>query len=243
MNFWDKYQWTVVGLVGTVAVHLIVILLLNFSRMPETLVVDEIVMDFTELDFSEDEEVPTDQVDENGQPLTNVAANVNESTQTSSRLNEAQLNKEVDDYTAELLKQYESGATMSVDALTAIEKRKIEAQNVKNNLFDKNADDVDAVSGADGISATASYSLRERKDYDLPAPSYVCMAEGEVRVNIKVNNQGKVISATIVESKTTTRNMCLKENALKYARRAQFNDDYNAAAAQKGWIHFKYSKQ
>lgn len=243
MNFWGKYQWTVVGVVGTVAIHVILLIVLNLKSIPETTVVEEITMEFTtELDFSEDDVQP-DAVDENGQPLTNVAANVNESTQKSSRLNEAQLNKEVNDYTAELLKQYESGATMSADALAEIKKRKEDEKNVKNNLFDENAKDVDAVSGADGISATASYSLRDRKDYDLPAPSYVCRAEGEVRVNIKVNNQGKVISATIVESKTTTRNTCLKENALKYARRAQFNDDYDAAAAQKGWIHFRYSKQ
>ncbi|MBL4705100.1 MAG: TonB family protein [Flavobacteriales bacterium] len=245
MNFWEKYQWTVVGLTGTVVVHVIVILLLSSLTIPETVVVNEVVMDFSQFE-TEDPEIEDEQItelDENGQPLTNVAADVNASaTQYSSRLNEGQLNEEVADMISDLEKQYESEANYSAETQSEIEKRKAE-EKAKHNLYDKNADDVDAVQSSKGISASANWSLNDRKNYDLPTPSYVCRIEGEVRINVKVNNQGKVISATIVEGKTNTKNDCLRENALKYARRAHFNDDYDASAAQKGWIHFKYSRQ
>jgi len=244
MNFWIKYQWTVVGILGTIVIHLILLLFLNFKTLPEVVVTNEVLMDFSESSGSMPEDRPKEQenIDENGRPLTNVAADVNSETQHSSYLNRNRLNNEVDEMIQDLENEYKDEATRSAEALEVLEKERKERQT-KNNLFDENEKDVEAVQGDRGIRASAKWSLSNRKNYDLPAPSYVCKGEGEVRVSIKVNKQGEVTSANIVETETSTNNECLREKALSYAKQARFNDDYSASSTQKGWIHFSYSKQ
>ena len=244
MNFWIKYQWTVVGITGTIVIHLILLLFLNFKTLPEVAVTNEVLMDFSESSETIPEEQPKnlEKTDEYGRPITNVAADVNSETQRSSDMNRNRLNNEVDEMIKDLENEYKNEATRTAEALENLENERKE-RLTKNNLFDENADDVEAVQGEKGIRASAKWSLSDRKNFDLPAPSYVCRGEGEVHVSIKVNKNGEVTSVNIVEAKTNTNDECLRGKALSYAKRARFNDDYSAASAQKGWIHFSYSKQ
>ena len=243
MNFWNKYQWTVVGIAGTIVIHLILLLFLNFKTLPEVVATNEVLIDFAEeIKPTTDDLQEVQEAGEDGRPLTNVAADVNSETQMSSRLDKEKLSGEVDKLVQELESQYRNEATRSQEALEKLEKQREERQN-KNSLYDESAEDVEAVHGKKGVRASAEWSLSKRKNFDLPAPSYVCKGQGEVHISIKVNNQGEVTAANIVESQTNTSLACLREQALAYAKRARFNDDYSASNSQKGWIHFTYSKQ
>ena len=72
---------------------------------------------------------------------------------------------------------------------------------------------------------------------------YVCITQGTVTVDIKVNQKGEVISQSIDESKTNTDNLCLRDNSLEYARKWRFNQDFNGPLRSSGWIQFKFIKQ
>ena len=243
MNFWNKYQWTVVGIAGTIVIHLILLLFLNFKTLPEVVATNEVLIDFAEeIKPTTDDLQEVQEAGEDGRPLTNVAADVNTETQMSSRIDKEKLSGEVDKLVQELESQYRNEATRSQEALEKLEKQREERQN-KNSLYDESAEDVEAVQGKKGVRASAEWSLSKRKNFDLPAPSYVCKGQGEVHISIKVNNQGEVTAANIVESQTNTSLACLREQALAYAKRARFNDDYSVSNSQKGWIHFTYSKQ
>lgn len=243
MNFWSKYQWVIVGVLGTLVIHLIVMLFISYKSLQRVAVVNTVVIDFSEeidptLEKPKNEPVE----DQSGNPLTNVAADVNSETQYSNKLNKNELAKEVDKMVSDLESQYELEATKTKKALKELDDQRREREE-KNMLYDAKSKNVDASVGTDGLNATAEWSLKGRKNYSLPLPSYVCKAMGRVRINIKVNRQGEVISATVDENRTNTDNNCLRENAMVYALRSHFNDDFSAVSNQKGWIEFSYARQ
>ena len=71
-------------------------------------------------------------------------------------------------------------------------------------------------------------------------PSYLCNSTGLVRLNIKVNSKGLVTDCKIDNSLTTTDNECLIENAISYAYKWRFNQDFSKTQKQSGWIEFLY---
>ncbi len=88
--------------------------------------------------------------------------------------------------------------------------------------------------------STINYFLKNRYNDKLPNPIYTCISGGLVYINIKVNQQGKVVDASYNRSKSNTSNECLVETALKYARRAKFNSDFKAKEIQKGYITYDF---
>ncbi len=228
---------------GTLVIHLIVMLFLSYQSLQRVAVVNEVVIDFAE-EIDPKLEKPKGELleDQSGKPLTNVAADVNSETKFTSKINKTDLAKEVDKMVNDLESQYESEATKTKNALEKLNDQRREREE-KNMLYDEKAKNVDVSIGAKELNATAEWSLKGRKNYRLPLPSYVCKAMGRVRINIKVNRQGEVTSATVDENRTNTDNDCLRENATAYALRSHFNDDFSAGSNQKGWIEFSYARQ
>ncbi len=72
-------------------------------------------------------------------------------------------------------------------------------------------------------NSSLTYSLKNRKSIDLPNPVYTCNGSGRVVVKIEVNKNGYVIDAKVDKKKSTTRNECLFDNAMEYARQALFS--------------------
>jgi len=72
-------------------------------------------------------------------------------------------------------------------------------------------------------NTSLSYSLRGRKRIELPNPVYTCNGSGKVVVKIEVNQNGYVMNTKIDKKKSTTRNECLFDNAMEYARKALFS--------------------
>ena len=73
-------------------------------------------------------------------------------------------------------------------------------------------------------NSSVSYSLSNRRDEFLPPPVYLCEESGKIVINITVNAAGAVTDA-YVNNSSTSRNACLVESALNYAREARFNAD------------------
>jgi len=88
--------------------------------------------------------------------------------------------------------------------------------------------------------STINYYLKNRYNDKLPNPIYTCISGGLVYINIKVNQQGKVVDASYNRSKSNTNNDCLVETALKYARRAKFNSNFKVKEIQEGYITYDF---
>ncbi|MEM6514988.1 MAG: TonB family protein, partial [Bacteroidota bacterium] len=73
-------------------------------------------------------------------------------------------------------------------------------------------------------NSSVSFSLKGRKKVKLPPPVYLCETSGKIVVNIKVDTNGLVTDAYI-NSSSSTKNQCLVDSALDYAKNARFSSD------------------
>ncbi|MBS7302475.1 MAG: energy transducer TonB, partial [Bacteroidales bacterium] len=87
-----------------------------------------------------------------------------------------------------------------------------------------------------------SYEVPGRKGSYLPIPAYKCMGEGEVTVNICVDPQGKVTGASIKDD-VSTDDACLRDYALKAARRSLFSKKTDAPSKEWGYITYRFIAQ
>ncbi len=72
-------------------------------------------------------------------------------------------------------------------------------------------------------NSSLTYNLKGRKSLELPNPVYTCNGSGKVVVKIEVNKNGYVIDTKVDKKRSTTRNECLFDNAMDYARKALFS--------------------
>jgi hypothetical protein len=88
-----------------------------------------------------------------------------------------------------------------------------------------------------------SYYLKDRSlgAFGLYNPVYLCDEGGVVVINIVVNNTGQVVSATVNENKTETRDNCLRQAAKEAALKSSFNENQNAANKQRGIITYRFN--
>jgi TonB family protein len=93
--------------------------------------------------------------------------------------------------------------------------------------------------GGRGIRA----DLAGRNPVSLPKPEYNAKVSGTVVVRIRVNREGKVISAEPGVKGTNTLNESLLEAAKKAALKARFNASSDAAYTQAGTITYHFVLQ
>ena len=96
--------------------------------------------------------------------------------------------------------------------------------------------------GAPGTGGQASLSGRTLAGA-LPRPDYGARDEGRVVVEITVDRNGRVTSASYRSSGSTTNNSTLVAAALRAARNARFNVDDNAPLSQRGTITYNFRMQ
>ena len=90
-------------------------------------------------------------------------------------------------------------------------------------------------------SVLISYWLPGRRDVSLYMPAYQCEGGGEVTVNITVNRNGKVVSASMKESSTNS--SCINDMAILAARNSRFNLDDTGSDKQSGTITYIFVPQ
>jgi TonB family protein len=93
--------------------------------------------------------------------------------------------------------------------------------------------------GGDGIN----FSLAGRNPVSLPKPEYNAQVSGTIVVRIRVNRDGKVISAEPGQRGTTITDGSLWESAKKAALKARFNSKSDAAYTQVGTITYHFVLQ
>lgn len=90
--------------------------------------------------------------------------------------------------------------------------------------------------------SSSSWSLKGREvQGKIPNPVYTCNGSGKVVVKIEVNQNGYVTDSKIDKKNSSTRNECLFDNALQYAKQALFSS--SEIKEQKGYITYYFNYQ
>lgn len=178
---------------------------------------------------------------DNNSNLMNVSANVTqEKTTYTNSFSKSQAEQEVwDELKAMEAAEFEALKGDNPEAITKSDKE----DNTNPNLVKEGADNNDKAGYGMDVQAIVSYYVKDRNVLIDKKPSYLCKSEGIVRVNIKVNQKGQVVSKTIDESNTNTQNECLRNAALEYAGLWKFNQNFKDELRKQGWIEFKYQAQ
>ena len=110
----------------------------------------------------------------------------------------------------------------------------------KGNQGDPNGGDSDNYTGHGQGNSGVSYSLRGRHHKGLPKPNYTGNEEGKVVVEITVNRNGIVTSATPGVKGTTTSATNLWLAAKKAALKTKFDKSSNSPKIQTGSITYHF---
>lgn len=87
------------------------------------------------------------------------------------------------------------------------------------------------------------YELKGRVHAWLPLPIYKCEGAGKIVLAIEVNQKGAVTNAFVIESESTTSDICLVETAMKTALISKFNADSGAPKSQTGTLTYHFVAQ
>ncbi len=86
------------------------------------------------------------------------------------------------------------------------------------------------------------WTLDGRKASSLKVPAYKCYNAGDVTVMIKVNNQGTVVYAKVVDE-LSSEDECLRKEAVRAARLSRFSIKTDAPSSQPGEITYRFIAQ
>ena len=90
---------------------------------------------------------------------------------------------------------------------------------------------------------TITYSLEGRYHLHLPIPVYRCEGEGELTIDIAVDQRGRVVQVQVPETGDDFNAICLADAARRAALNTRFNADYNAPFRQRGTITYHFLPQ
>ena len=241
------------GLMGTLAFHMVLLILLLLFKLNSPLhfveteillaIPDDIIEQIEQENNREEEEKIEKQKEKVSSSvdelLKSIAVNQDLKTENRNAPTANDLDKMIDDIKQEL-ESYESNdygaAKKDLEAfkrdsanLANERKKQLETDSIKNIEY----------SGPSSVF----YSLKGRHKLKLPIPVYKCEESGRVRVEITVNREGKVIKAKVLEKESDTRDENLYEAALNAAYRSRFNLDNSSPVRQVGSITFNFVRQ
>lgn len=225
------------GILGTILFHLVLILLFLLVKVGD---VRRKQMEYYPIEFEEElvdieeiikeieamrAEIPSldDEVRRN--IALNVADKINDQISTEKYIEELKEELGIED-----LEQYLDRSLPDEDNISYSEEQEADEN--------EGPDSDEEYSGPTNVT----YFLENRFKKYLPIPVYTCKGGGLVKVDIVVNQKGKVIS-TSISPESDTRELCLLETALKYAVRTKFNTDYKADPRQDGYIMYQFIPQ
>ena len=232
-----KYRY---GLIVTTAVHLLAFFYLSTTTIQDYKMIQPNEDILAEFDFTDEEPQYASNADYQAKELVNASSNASQekSTYTNS-FDKSGMDQSIEDEMKDLENQFFDELKEGRDDVKEIK----ETKTTNSSVLDENTEQNDNASLGADVSATASFILKGRYDLELPAPSYICRKEGVVVVNIKVSQKGNVKTVSVNTSGTNTNNECLINEALSYAKKARFNQDFNANSSQSGTIQFVFSRQ
>ncbi|RMA66331.1 hypothetical protein [Ulvibacter antarcticus] len=178
-----------------------------------------------DIEFSEEDIIPEDEIAAISKRDINVETNraFNEAEKFISELEKDRLDpNENQDGQKQEAQNSETNSDGDAEGSKIVQEKKKVSEEKKeiSNGRDKNKEIAKSTSSK--RNSTVSYRLVNRNQLYLPNPVYTCGNYGKVVINIEVNALGKVTKATYNDTSSTTKNECLIDSALEYARQAIF---------------------
>jgi len=177
--------------------------------------------DFNELKPEEDIELPD---------ITDALKNPVQTNRASNRLQEDKSFDEFRKQQEEKIKTFEEKRQerLKMQAEASVENSKKPDKDQKEKRF----------TGRSNIQ----YFIKNRFDVYIANPLYTCPDDmkGLVAINIEIDREGNVVSASVNKNKSTTTYECLIDSAIQAAKESFFNSDEKAPEIQKGMITYNF---
>jgi len=246
-----KYEGKVVGVLGTVIVHLIAgIIFMSFQLKSLTKdMSEEFTVEFVQIEETETEQkliqLPASEVErilQGDEEMLNIARNL---------ANKPDVKVDASDYIDmvkdELIKDGKLGEDNYID-----EQKRMNEMNGDESLAmaDETKEKVkNEPSESEKLAANYQgptriyYDLAGRTHTYLPIPVYKCQGSGKVVLLIRVSPKGIVEEAKIIEKESSITDICLIETAVATALISRFNADINATKVQEGKLTYLFVAQ
>jgi hypothetical protein len=249
-----KYEGKLVGILGTVIVHLIVAIIFISFRIGS---LHDEMRDIVEVEFAPDElftneeqeklaeerATTIEKVLQGDEELLNIARNL--ANKGDPKINQADY---IDMVKEELIKSGKLGTDNYIDEqkrLAAMQGEEIVAiSNKDTSGYKPDKPDNSQEMAANYKGPTRIYyDLAGRTHFYLPLPIYKCQGEGKVIMAIQVNQKGIVEKVQVLENQSTTSDPCLVETAVSTALISRFNSDINSPKTQTGTLSYHFVAQ
>jgi hypothetical protein len=245
-NFWIRVnEWmqeNASGILGTIAFHLtlaVVFLIVRISA--ERTLLESMIM----MEFEEDTEEEILQEDAPDPELDLLVARYLEESRSNIPVNVArQLDEELstDRYVDEIEKELDADRTQEYMEL---QERLKELEEIAEEDLILEADQELEDNQPEPFEGPTNifYELEFRYHLRLPVPVYQCEGSGIIKVNIAVDQKGRVVQAEVEKQGDQSNRICLAEAAKKAALRTRFNGDFGAPVRQQGTIIYHFIAQ
>ena len=253
-----KYEGKLVGVLGTVIIHLIAAILFMSFQLNS---LHNKMRDVIQVEFAPDEVIRPENKDDNKQKMISLPATTvekilqgdqemlniarNLANKGDPKINEADY---IDKVKEELIKSGKLGKDNFID-----EQKKLAASKGDENISAGDKDTarfkMDKPDKSQEMAANYKgptriyYNLSGRTHTYLPLPIYKCQGDGKVVMSIQVNQKGIVEKADVIENESTTSDPCLVETAVTTALISRFNLDINSPKVQTGTLSYQFVAQ
>lgn len=224
----------ITGLLGTISLHLLVLIIFLLARLDKVHDVhrETIVIEFDEQTYKTLEQLIQENKADNSEvkPLSQEAIK-NIAVNTANQLNEK---ISTEKYIEQLKEE------LNIDELNAQNNKSLGQEPIVQSekpLPVKREQKPMYYKGPTRIN----FFLEGRTGRYIHIPVYKCQGSGKVVIDIVVNQQGKVISTSVASANTSEE--CIIETALESAGISLFNIDMEAESRQKGTISYEFVAQ
>lgn len=249
-----RYEGKIVGILGTVIVHLVAAIIFMSFQL-QSLKTKEKDVDKFEIEFAafEEKKIAEKQVElpptsvenilHDDVEMLNIARNL-----ASKSEEKIDPNDYIDKVKDELIQSGKLGTDNYIDGKkgnyqgTEDDQFALEEQEKKVKKEEKATDSQKMAANFQGPTRIY-YDLQGRNHTYLPIPIYKCQGSGKVVLVIEVNQRGNVENATVAEGQSTVRDECLLETAIGAALVSRFESDLNAPKIQKGTLTYIFVAQ
>lgn len=251
-----KFQGKIVGILGTVILHLIAGIIFMTFQLHTLKVKQEKVQKF-ELEMVDEEELKPREVPKEI-PMTSIENIFHDDAEmlniARNLANRSDVKIDRDAYIDKVKEELIQSGKLGMD--NYIDNPESGSQSTENEFLNDETDEAERLRKEEeelkeSQKMAANYAGPTRIYYDLagrnhvflPIPIYKCQGSGKVVLIIDVDQKGNVSSASIVEEESTTAEECLIETAISSARRSRFSADFNAPRSQRGTLTYIFVAQ
>ncbi|MDR2414455.1 MAG: energy transducer TonB [Odoribacteraceae bacterium] len=231
------------GILGTVAFHLLVAIVLLAASLSREMVHEEIEITIESplqraAELEQQADALQENADEEARELLRSIA-VNEEMADGPR-RDRDARQDIERYIAGIREELDNGREGRASLLPRDRQREADSLQALEARRQRELDSLQSTAYAGKSSVT--YRLAGRHKTFLPVPVFRCEFGGTVVVAIAVNPRGAVVKAEVVDAESG-KDPCLREVAVETATRSRFNAKEDAPPRQEGAITYHFARQ